>query len=1463
MPVPNAGPVSIRPDLPPAVSVAQLLCCFGLCLWCAGQIAIPRAIVQLSALRFSSAVSLSSPSPKHAHPMDSAAPEPGTGEAGEGAGLHGHAAQHGGGGGGATSPPPPLAQQQAARAWNKIVRAVLHSEAETAAAAAAAGGAGGGVELAVLPPPAMAQVVWSSMHGGTPHARNRSGSFASRTQQSLLQLARADSLRTPRAAVATPAASVAAPSSSSRDWHVTFHHDESELAEGSEVRAADEERKSKGEASVGTGTATTATPPFTFAPFTPPFVGAARPPALPLPFSPVYPQRNAIAAGSSIASTGGSVAPSAGTPAAAAAVVSRRPSFSAASPSHILRKHDPAPLAALNFLPGGLNAATALEQYPSLTPADLDDIGSFLDANADDRWNYSSLFSWPEPKLNLLLQAIQPEHLTLIAHRSMREHVTSRPIDIAFRNLWYQVEEGGQLVAKLRGLSGYCKPGMMVCVWGAADSGVSTFLALLAGCFQRSSHSQVTGELLLNGQPLLHHLSALRSSRPQLGYVTREAENFALLTVGQTIYFSARLRLPKLPETILRFRVGLVCKLLGLSHLQDSIVGSATVRGLSGGERRRLGYACELVVGYSLILCDQPTDGLDQPTALALMQNFKLTCGAGRSMMTSLATASAELFELFDFILLLSKGACMYFGPRACVMEYLASQGFEPPRAQEIVPPSKALADGDFDLEAGNDPAPSLLAVPDFLQSLSATPERFWRAKLPIAVRDRPVPWLSEAFPFFTNAATIRSGSKIAKDNQAAMAAAKYLIEVDVRRLTRMDSDHTDSPQMSRNNLASAPTATASGTEMAPVKRQLSSHALSLDPPAADPAAAAAAAAASTVVSHPTRRRAWKRLLKGWRASDLNADCAYVLDFDLQPIQPALITQSTADPETAKGAGDGAPPPTQSSRKPAFLPERPSFLTQLWMCLCRQSSFVYRNRGLWLYNYLKTLVLALVMGTLFFQMGRDSHRDVRPRFGAFYFAITFYGNAAIQMISVLLSSRSIVLWETFAGYYHSMAYSIALTLVFIPVALVEMLLFSLVFYPLAGLAGGVASVSFLYFWMVFTLSNLAGRGWILLFTTFLPTQALANIAAPVFNLLVSSFCGYLHPASSIPAAWKWMYYLSYYTYAFRGLSMNEFKALSFECPGASGGAGCSVVSGADALALYDITFSDPVTQKWRDLLILFAFYVAFQTLAALALLTRHYQPRGEAIQPDFGEDAAPAAGAENGQKALAATKGAVNVPEQAPLLLGSSTAAAAVPLLPGREASPAPSPAPRHVLSFLHLSYWVPLPPPSSGAPAGAPTEKLLLDDMCGVVCVGQMVALMGTSGAGQCVAERGTRNRCCATGCGKYLTPMFVCAAFGSFRCAPWFPFRQVDSSRCSCSKEDFRSNQRLNSVGRPSAAPALRATDGIRGAVRQPGAQLHCAGELVLCGTTASTCHPQRRGDPRSRAALAAHAGVVPHAS
>src|ERR1700716_174761 len=95
-----------------------------------------------------------------------------------------------------------------------------------------------------------------------------------------------------------------------------------------------------------------------------------------------------------------------------------------------------------------------------------------------------------------------------------------------------------------------------------------------------------------------------------VGLVVKNDTHIAISTVYETLYFSARLRLPNdVPDRIIRYRVRVVEKLLGIKHTERTIAGNAFVRGISGGEKRRLGFGLEMVAGHSVILADLPTNG--------------------------------------------------------------------------------------------------------------------------------------------------------------------------------------------------------------------------------------------------------------------------------------------------------------------------------------------------------------------------------------------------------------------------------------------------------------------------------------------------------------------------------------------------------------------------------------------------------------------------------------------------------------------------------------------------------------------------------------------------------------------------------------------------------------------------------------------------------------------------------------
>jgi ABC-type multidrug transport system ATPase subunit len=173
------------------------------------------------------------------------------------------------------------------------------------------------------------------------------------------------------------------------------------------------------------------------------------------------------------------------------------------------------------------------------------------------------------------------------------------------------------------------------------------------------------------------------------------------LTVFETLYFSARLRLPAtMPERMVRLRVMMVLKLLGLAHVRDTVVGDAMLRGISGGEKRRVGFGVEMTAGHSCVVSDLPTNGLDSASALSLLQAMAYSCVGGFSLLFSIVQASQAIFDLVDRLILMCKGRTIFTGPPAYAEGYLLSLGFRRP-------PAKAL--------------------PQFLEELSANPERFWQ----------------------------------------------------------------------------------------------------------------------------------------------------------------------------------------------------------------------------------------------------------------------------------------------------------------------------------------------------------------------------------------------------------------------------------------------------------------------------------------------------------------------------------------------------------------------------------------------------------------------------------------------------------------------------------------------------------------------------------------------------------------
>jgi len=187
-----------------------------------------------------------------------------------------------------------------------------------------------------------------------------------------------------------------------------------------------------------------------------------------------------------------------------------------------------------------------------------------------------------------------------------------------------------------------------------------------------------------------------------VGVVWQDDLLLSNLTVEETIYFSARLKSPmSITNTEIQCVVDDVMDDLGLSHIRHSLIGDTRMRGISGGERKRVSVASELVMRPSLLLLDEPTSGLDATSAQSLIQTLKdLATNMGHSIAVVIHQPRTTIYNQFDNLLLLSKGRMVYNGPARNARSYLESCPFV-----TSLPPETGIADWIMDTISADETA--------------------------------------------------------------------------------------------------------------------------------------------------------------------------------------------------------------------------------------------------------------------------------------------------------------------------------------------------------------------------------------------------------------------------------------------------------------------------------------------------------------------------------------------------------------------------------------------------------------------------------------------------------------------------------------------------------------------------------------------------------------------------------------
>lgn len=288
------------------------------------------------------------------------------------------------------------------------------------------------------------------------------------------------------------------------------------------------------------------------------------------------------------------------------------------------------------------------------------------------------------------------------AGKLMSEHT---PVSLSFKNIGYSLPHIKQPL--LVSATGSVKSGQVLAIMGASGAGKTTLLDILAN---RTKAGQVTGNVYVNGKTCPRE-----EYKNLIGYVDQEDTMIPTLTVYETILYSALLRLPRsMSDAAKKYRVMEVMQELGIDGIKDNKIGQADDRSISGGERRRVAIACELVTSPSILFLDEPTSGLDAYNAFNVVESLvTLARNYKRTVIFTIHQPRSNIVTLFDHLVLLAKGRIIYSGSQAQAQNYFGTIGYS-------CPPGFNIADYliDLTMEAldstdanGNEAAPSVNVV--------------------------------------------------------------------------------------------------------------------------------------------------------------------------------------------------------------------------------------------------------------------------------------------------------------------------------------------------------------------------------------------------------------------------------------------------------------------------------------------------------------------------------------------------------------------------------------------------------------------------------------------------------------------------------------------------------------------------------------------------------------------------------
>lgn len=675
-----------------------------------------------------------------------------------------------------------------------------------------------------------------------------------------------------------------------------------------------------------------------------------------------------------------------------------------------------------------------------------------------------------------------------------------KPAALSFENVSYSLK-GRQI---LSGISGAVHPGELLAIMGASGAGKTTFLDILA---RKNKAGITSGDFYLNGEKVRDD-----EFRSVIGFVDQDDTLLPTLTVHETILDSALLRLPKdMSRASKEQKVEDVERQLGIYNIRHQVIGSEeSGRGISGGEKRRVGIACELVTSPSILFLDEPTSGLDAYNAFNVIECLvNLVKNYNRTVVFTIHQPRSNIVALFDHLILLAKGRTVYSGPFDNCQAYFDNIGY-------TCPPGFNIADYlvDLTMHASNVQSRPI----DDDNSLFNRDGLHTSASSAIAVKSLP---------------SIRSSNQ---DREAAGSpgTASSLRPKGKRRASVRQQQERELFTRKKSSAPLDGTMSPKTDDEGPYDRQESMNAQWLKlsrqsgapPPQIleDPDELPPPADGGTGTNLDT-------LVNAYATSDV----ARALHEDISTARSSALQANGTAEEDQGPNGYVAAGKLKGFRKVGLLGQFIILSKRTWRNL-------YRNPMLMLTHYAIAIVLAVFLGFLFYGL-TDDIKGFQNRLGLFIFVLALFGFGTLTILTVFAPERLLFTRERAKGYYSPISYFSAKVIFdIVPLRLIPPIILGIIVYPMTGLVP--AWPQFLKFLLFLVLFNLAAAAIFLFIGIVFRNSGVASLFGVLVMLFSLLFSGFLLNKDSIPAPAKWLQSLSIFHYAFEGLIVNEVRYLS-------------------------------------------------------------------------------------------------------------------------------------------------------------------------------------------------------------------------------------------------------------------------------------------------------------------------------